>query len=69
MYDRRRATIGHAHDFKESVEMHRRIYRAIRSRRPEEARAAMHQHLLLAQRAFIQEAHDHPEISAPPAAG
>src|SRR5436309_7746698 len=62
MYDRRRATIGRAHDFKESVEMHRRIYRAIRSRRPEEACAAMQQHLVLAQRAFIQEAHDEPEI-------
>ena len=55
MYDLRRATIRQAHDFKESIEMHQRIYRAIRSRRPEEAGAAMHEHLVLAQRAYITE--------------
>ncbi len=55
MYDRRRETIGRAHDFKESVEMHQRIYRAIRSRKPEEARAAMHEHLALAHKAYRTE--------------
>jgi len=55
MYDRRRETIGRAHDFKESVEMHELIYHAIRSRNPEEARAQMHQHLMLAHKAYRTE--------------
>lgn len=55
MYDRRRETIGRAHDFKESVELHQRIYRAIRNHKVDEARAAMHDHLLLAQRAYRTE--------------
>jgi GntR family transcriptional repressor for pyruvate dehydrogenase complex len=55
MYDRRRETIGRAHDFKESIEMHQRIYRAIRTHKPEEARAAMHEHLVLAQKAYRTE--------------
>jgi GntR family transcriptional regulator, transcriptional repressor for pyruvate dehydrogenase complex len=55
MYDRRRETIGRAHDFKESIEMHQRIYRAIRTHKPEEARAAMQEHLGLAQKAYRTE--------------
>jgi len=55
MYDRRRQTIERARDFKESVEMHRRIYRAIRARKPDEARAAMHEHIVLAQQAYASE--------------
>jgi GntR family transcriptional repressor for pyruvate dehydrogenase complex len=55
MYDRRRDTIGRAHDFKESIELHQRIYRAIRTHKVDEARAAMHEHLLLAQRAYRTE--------------
>jgi len=55
MYDRRRETIGRAHDFKESIELHQRIYRAIRAHKPEEARAAMHEHLILAQKAYLTE--------------
>lgn len=55
MYDRRIETIGRAHDFKESVEMHQRIYRAIRSRKPDEARTAMHEHLELAHKAYRTE--------------
>ncbi|MCI0659496.1 MAG: FadR family transcriptional regulator [Acidobacteria bacterium] len=55
MYDQRRETIGRAHDFKESVEMHQRIYRAIRARKPEDARTAMHEHLILAQNAYRTE--------------
>ena len=55
MYDQRRDTIGRAHDFKESAEMHQRIYRAIRARKPEEARAAMHEHLALAHKAYRTE--------------
>jgi GntR family transcriptional repressor for pyruvate dehydrogenase complex len=55
MYERRRETIARAHDFSESLEYHRRIYRAIRARRPEEARIAMREHILCAQRAFALE--------------
>ncbi|MBO0721003.1 MAG: FadR family transcriptional regulator [Blastocatellia bacterium] len=58
MYDRRRETIGRAHDFKESIEMHQRIYRAIRTHKAEEARAAMHEHLVLAQKAYRTEESD-----------
>jgi GntR family transcriptional repressor for pyruvate dehydrogenase complex len=55
LYERRRDTIGRAHDFNEAVEWHRRIYRAIRSRKPEEAREAMREHIMRAQRAFVLE--------------
>lgn len=58
MYDRRRETIGRAHDFKESIDMHQRIYRAIRAHKAEEARAAMHEHLVLAQKAYRTEESD-----------
>jgi GntR family transcriptional repressor for pyruvate dehydrogenase complex len=55
MYDRRRATIGRASDFKESIDMHQQIYRAIRNHKPDEARAAMHEHITLAQQAYARE--------------
>ena len=55
MYERRRETIGRAHDFSESLEKHRQVYRAIRAHRPDMAREAMHEHLILAQRAYDTE--------------
>jgi GntR family transcriptional repressor for pyruvate dehydrogenase complex len=55
MYEHRRKTIGRAHDFRQSLEMHERIYRAIRARKPEEARASMQEHLDLAQQAYRTE--------------
>ena len=55
MYERRRATVERATDLMESAEFHRKIYRLIRARKPEEARAAMSEHLELAQRAFASE--------------
>lgn len=55
MYEHRRKTIGRAHDFRQSLEMHERIYRAIRTRKPAEAREAMQQHLELAQQAYHTE--------------
>ena len=55
MYERRRETIGRAHDFSESLEKHRQVYRAIRARRPDKAREAMHEHLVLAQHAYDTE--------------
>jgi len=55
MYERRRETIDRAHDFSESLELHQQVYRAIRARQPEEARAAMREHIVRAQRAFALE--------------
>jgi GntR family transcriptional repressor for pyruvate dehydrogenase complex len=51
LFDVRRKTVRRAHDLKESAEMHREIYRAIRDRNPEEARRKMRDHLLLAETA------------------
>jgi GntR family transcriptional repressor for pyruvate dehydrogenase complex len=50
-YELRRQTIGRARDLKESAEMHRRIYRAIRARDREAAQAAMTEHLEAARHA------------------
>ncbi|MFN0109448.1 MAG: FadR/GntR family transcriptional regulator [Blastocatellia bacterium] len=55
MYDRRRETIGRAHDFKESAESHQKIYRAIRDHKTDEALSAMHEHLTLAHDAYRSE--------------
>jgi GntR family transcriptional regulator, transcriptional repressor for pyruvate dehydrogenase complex len=55
MYQTRRETIQRAHGFSQSLANHRKIYRAIKARNPEKARAAMHQHLALAQRAYEAE--------------
>ena len=55
LYERRRTTIERAHDFNEALEMHRKIYKAIRSRQPEAAREAMREHIVRAQRAFALE--------------
>src|SRR5215831_10175038 len=54
-YENRRTTVERATDLKESAEFHRQIYRLIRARKPAEARAAMNEHLLLAQKAFTSE--------------
>ena len=50
-YELRKQTIGRARDLKESAEMHRRIYRAIRARDCEAAQAAMTEHLEAARHA------------------
>ena len=50
-YELRRGTIRKARDLKESAEMHRRIYRAIRAVDPAAARAAMTEHLERARHA------------------
>ena len=49
LYDKRRKTVDRAIDTRESAEMHREIYRAIRARKPHEARRLMEQHLRMAQ--------------------
>lgn len=51
LYDKRRKTVERSIDLRESAEMHRKIYRAIRSRDPLEARKLMEQHLRMAQTA------------------
>jgi GntR family transcriptional repressor for pyruvate dehydrogenase complex len=51
LYDERRKTVERSRDLKESAEMHREIYRAIRSRNAAEARAVMKRHLTMAQSA------------------
>ena len=51
LYDKRRKTVERSTDLRESAEMHRRLYRAIRARDPIEARKLMEQHLRMAQTA------------------
>lgn len=55
LYQRRCKTVDRSRDLKESVEMHRQIYRAIRARDAERARAAMSEHLMLAEQALVSE--------------
>lgn len=55
VYEQRRMTVEGAHDLKESAEMHRRIYQAIRDRDPERARLEMTRHLDLARQAQASE--------------
>jgi GntR family transcriptional regulator, transcriptional repressor for pyruvate dehydrogenase complex len=55
VYERRRLTVERARDLKQSAEMHRRIYNAIRARAPERARAEMTDHLAQARRAQASE--------------
>jgi GntR family transcriptional regulator, transcriptional repressor for pyruvate dehydrogenase complex len=51
MYDNRLKTVERATDLRESAEMHREIYRAIRARKPLDARRLMEHHLRSAQAA------------------
>jgi GntR family transcriptional repressor for pyruvate dehydrogenase complex len=51
MYDKRRRTVERATDLRESAEMHREIYRAIRAHRAQEARQLMEEHLRKAEKA------------------
>jgi GntR family transcriptional repressor for pyruvate dehydrogenase complex len=55
VWEQRRVTVERAHDLKESAEMHRRIYQAIRDRNPERARVEMARHLDLARQAQASE--------------
>ncbi len=55
LFEARSKTVKRATDLKESAEMHRHIYRAIREQNPEAASSAMREHLLLAQRAQAKE--------------
>jgi len=64
LFDVRSKTVKRAKDLKESAEMHRQIYRAIRDRNPEAARNAMRDHLMLAQKAQASEEPDFAMVSA-----
>ncbi len=55
LYEHRSKTVQNAQDLKESAEMHREIYRAIRSHNPRLARETMEQHLKLASKAQAAE--------------
>src|SRR5215813_3916754 len=55
LFEVRSKTVKRAKDLKESAEMHRQIYRSIRDRNPEAARATMRDHLMLAQKAQEEE--------------
>ncbi len=58
LFDVRSKTVKRARDLRESAEMHRHIYRAVREKNPEAARAAMRDHLMLAQKAQESEESD-----------
>ncbi len=49
LYDSRRKTVERSTDLRESAEMHRKIYRAIRAHNAKEAHNLMEQHLRMAQ--------------------
>ena len=55
-YELRKETVENARDLRESAEMHRRIFRAIRARDEGTARLVMTEHLLKAQHAQTLEA-------------
>ncbi len=65
-YERRRLTVERARDLKESAEMHRRIYSAIRDHDSDRARREMSEHLDLARMAQASE--DVTEPPPPPTA-
>ncbi len=56
LYDERRKTAERSRDLKESADLHREIYRAIRSRNAADARTVMTRHLTMAQSAQDMEA-------------
>lgn len=62
LFEARSKTVKRATDLKESAEMHRHIYRAVRERNIEGARQAMREHLLLAQQAQALELKDQAAV-------
>jgi GntR family transcriptional repressor for pyruvate dehydrogenase complex len=66
LYDGRRLTVENSRDLKQSAEMHREIYRAIRSHNPPQAKLTMEQHLLLARTAQAAEPNTPQTISHTP---
>ena len=66
VFEQRRRTVERAKDLKESAEMHRRIYLAIRDKDTERARREMSQHL---DRARQAQASEEPDAAPSRAAG
>lgn len=66
LYEERRKTVEHARNLKDSAEVHREIYRAIRSKNSAEARRRMAEHLRLAQSEQDREA-DAAKLAKTPA--
>jgi GntR family transcriptional repressor for pyruvate dehydrogenase complex len=66
VYETRKLTVERANDLKESAEMHRRIYRAIKAGEAEKAREEMGMHLALARQAQASEEEGRP-AKRPPA--
>jgi len=64
MYDERQRTVERSLDLRQSAEMHRTIYRAIRGRDAAAAQKAMEQHLRLAERAQVSEPALHSQKAA-----
>jgi GntR family transcriptional repressor for pyruvate dehydrogenase complex len=56
LYEHRSRTVTNSRDLKEAAEMHREIYRAIRTHNPTQARLTMERHLNLARDAQAAEA-------------
>jgi GntR family transcriptional regulator, transcriptional repressor for pyruvate dehydrogenase complex len=54
-YESRKANVHRARDLRESAEMHRRIYHAVRGRDADAARGAMDGHLSLSEQAQVAE--------------
>lgn len=61
LYDKRRKTAERSRDLRQSAELHREIYKAIRARKPAEARKLMEQHLKLAEAAQGSEEEEPPQ--------
>jgi len=69
LFDVRIKTVKRATDLKESAEMHRAIYNAIRKHDVEAAREAMRNHLITAKRGWELEEASRDILSAPPSDG
>jgi len=67
LYDGRRLTVENSQDLKESAEMHREIYRAIRSHNPPAAKRNMEEHLNLARMAQAAEPNTPQTVTDTPA--
>ena len=65
VYETRKLTVENAQDLKESAEMHRRIYRAIKAGDAERARNEMSRHLALARQAQASEETGTAHLTSP----
>ena len=63
-YERRRETVSRARNIRESAEMHRRIYMAIRQHDAAAAREAMDRHLRLSVEAEASEDGDRDAVAS-----